>query len=106
MGGARGAVPCLQGLEEVMGTRNVSNSKHKQNKKKKTPNSLDFGWKCVLVKGERVLAGVSGTNQRSESPEKREKGQCVRAKNVPGINSSKMNWVLLRGCILRVPSCG
>lgn len=42
-----------------------------------------------------MLAGISGTNQRSESPEMREKGQSVRANNVPGINSSKMKWVLL-----------
>lgn len=44
-----------------------------------------------------MLAGVSGTNQRSESPEMREKGQCVRANNVPGINSSRMKWVFLGG---------
>lgn len=37
-----------------------------------------------------MLAGVSGTNRRSESPEMREKGQFVRVNNVPGINSSKM----------------
>lgn len=42
-----------------------------------------------------MLAGISGTNQRSESPEVRGKGQSVRANNVPGINSSKMKWVLL-----------
>lgn len=42
-----------------------------------------------------MLAGVSGTDQRSESPETREKGQSVRANSVPGINSSKMKWVLL-----------
>lgn len=41
-----------------------------------------------------MLAGISGTNQRSESPEMREKGQPVRANNVPGIDS-KMKWVLL-----------
>lgn len=56
----------------------------------------------MLEKGGRVLAGVSETNQRSESPEMREKGQFVRVNNVPGINSSKMKW---GGCILRVPSC-
>lgn len=67
---------------------------------------MGFGWKCVLEKDERVLAGFSGTNQRSESPEMREKGQFVHANNVPGINSSKMKWVLLGGFILRVPSCG
>lgn len=44
-----------------------------------------------------MLAGVSGTNWRSQSPEMREKGQLVRAYNVPGINSSKMKWVLLGG---------
>lgn len=60
----------------------------------------------MLEKGERVLAGVSGTNQGSESPEMREKGQFVHVNNVPGINSSKMKWVLLGGCILHVPSCG
>lgn len=43
-----------------------------------------------------MLAGISGTDQSSESPEMREKGQSVRANNVPGINSSKMKWVLLR----------
>lgn len=42
-----------------------------------------------------MLAGISGTNQRSESPEMREEGQSVRANNFPGINSSKMKWVLL-----------
>lgn len=42
-----------------------------------------------------MLAGISGTNQRSESPEMREKGQSVCANSVPGINSSKMKWVLL-----------
>lgn len=42
-----------------------------------------------------MLAGISGTNQRSESPEMREKGQSVHANNVPGINSSKMKWVFL-----------
>lgn len=42
-----------------------------------------------------MLAGFSGTNRRSESPEMREKGQFVHANNVPGINSSKMKWVLL-----------
>lgn len=44
----------------------------------------------MLEKDECVLAGVSGTNQRSESPEMREKGQLVCANNVPGINTSKM----------------
>lgn len=46
----------------------------------------------MLEEGERVLAGVSGTNLRSESPEMREKGQFVHVNNVPGINSSKMKW--------------
>lgn len=44
-----------------------------------------------------MLAGVSGTNERSESPEMREKGQFVHGNNVPGINSSKTKWVFLGG---------
>lgn len=48
----------------------------------------------MLRKGERVLAGLSGTAHRSESPEMREKGQFVHASNVPDINSSSMERVL------------
>lgn len=42
-----------------------------------------------------MLAGISGTNQGSESPEMRERGQSVHGNSVPGINSSRMKWVLL-----------
>lgn len=44
-----------------------------------------------------AIKGVSGTDQRSESPEMREKGHFVHANHVPDINSRKMKWVLLGG---------
>ena len=42
----------------------------------------------MLGKGERVLAGLSGTAHRSESPEMREKGQFVHASNVPDYSNA------------------
>lgn len=57
--------------------------RHQERWQEPETKDLGFRWKCVLGKGERVLAGLSGTAHRSESPEMREKGQFVHASNVP-----------------------
>lgn len=69
--------------------------------KEKKRFGFPFFGKCALEKGERVLAGVSGTSRGSASPERSAKARAVHANNAEGAESSRMGWVLLgASCLL------